>query len=140
MKAVRDILAGVLLAAVVWALLEGSQAYWSEAMSGVPVHDLVVPSLVLVGVGALLAGLVLLPASPWTSGTAAVLLAVVVAPLVAGTGASWWPDGWPGSPLRLSAFTGTYLAVGVLAAVTIGRIRSAAADTISPPPLRQAKP
>lgn len=43
MKAFRDILAGVVLAAVVWALLESSQAYWSDAMSGVPVSDLGAP-------------------------------------------------------------------------------------------------
>ncbi len=131
MKVARDILAGLALAAIVWALLESSQAQWSQAMSRVPVSDLMAPSLVLVLVGALLAGLVLLPASPWTSGTAAGLLALVVAPVVAGAGASWWPDVWPGSPLRLSAFTGTYLAVGVLVAVTIGRIRSAVADGTS---------
>lgn len=131
MRVARDILAGAVLAALVWAFLEGSQVHWSEAMNRAPVSDLIAPSLVLVLVGALLAGLVLSPASPWTSGTAAVLLTLVVAPLVAGTGASWWPDGWPGSPLRLAAFTGTYLAIGVLAAVTIVRIRSATADTPS---------
>jgi hypothetical protein len=121
LKILRDVSFGVVVGFLVWVLLEGSQAQWWQAMSKLPVSGLAVPSLVLVVAGTLLAALALLPVSPWTTGVAAAFIALLTAPVAAGTGFSWWPEAWPGSPLRLGAFSGTYLAIGVLITVTVGR-------------------
>lgn len=122
----RDLALGLLLTALLWLLLESSQAFWFETTRrGLP-ESVLPAALSLIGVG-LLVGLVsLLPVSPLVTATPMLVLLALLAPFyLAGAGFGvWWPDAWPGSPHRLGSGIGTYMTIGVLAGITVVRFRA----------------
>jgi hypothetical protein len=125
-KVIRDLALGLALTVLVWFLLESSFTFWFETTQrGLP--DSVLPAIIsLIGVG-LLVGLVsLLPVSPLVTAIPVLVLLAVLAPFyLAGAGLDvWWPEAWPGSPYRLGSASGTYMAIGVLAGITVFRFQA----------------
>lgn len=125
-EVMRDLALGLVLTALLWLLLESSFAFWFETTRRA-LPDSVLPAILsLIGVG-LLVGLVsLLRVSPLVTAIPVLVLLAVLAPFyLAGGGLEvWWPEAWPGSPYRLGSSSGTYLAIGVLAGITVFRFQA----------------
>ncbi len=119
----RDVVLGLALAAVTWLVLASTQAAWGDATNN-PVTAPYLAALGLVAAGAFIVVII-----SWrrVSGLslliAATALLVVLGPLVLQLG-SWGPDWLRQSALQVGTSSGTYLALGVLLAGAVVRLKA----------------
>ena len=119
----RDVVLGLALAAVTWLVLASTQAAWGDATNN-PVTAPYLAALGLVAAGAFIVVII-----SWrrVSGlsllVAATALLVVLGPLVLQLG-SWGPDWLRQSALQVGTSSGTYLALGVLLAGAVVRLKA----------------
>ncbi len=119
----RDVVLGLALAAVTWLGLASTQAAWGDATNN-PVTAPYLAALGLVAAGAFIVVII-----SWrrVSGLslliAATALLVVLGPLVLQLG-SWGPDWLRQSALQVGTSSGTYLALGVLLAGAVVRLKA----------------
>jgi len=119
----RDVVLGLALAAVTWLVLASTQAAWGDATNN-PVTAPYLAALGLVAAGAFIVVII-----SWrrVSGlsllVAATALLVVLGPLVLQLGI-WGPDWFRKSALQVGTPSGTYLALGVLLAGAVLRLKA----------------
>ena len=119
----RDVVLGLALAAVTWLVLASTQAAWGDATNN-PVTAPYLAALGLVAAGAFIVVII-----SWrrVSGLslliAATALLVVLGPLVLQLG-SWGPDWLRQSALQVGTSSGTYVALGVLLAGAVVRLKA----------------
>ena len=121
----RDVVLGLALAAVTWLVLASTQAAWGDATN----NPVTAPYLALAALGLVAAGAFIVVIISWrrVSGlsllVAATALLVVLGPLVLQLG-SWGPDWLRQSALQVGTSSGTYLALGVLLAGAVVRLKA----------------
>ena len=119
----RDVVLGLMMASAIWLVLAWTQAAWGDATNG-PSQNEYVAAFGLVAAGALLVGLISWHrASALSLVVAATALLALLGPLVLQLG-SWGPDWLRQSVLQVGTPSGTYLALGVLLAGVVVRLKA----------------